>query len=114
MNTLHCFLQGSLPSWSTGPMMPALQFLFVEGNWNLTGWLPPQWGTGSSMIHLSVLSAHDCNFGGIIPANWSSQLPELQIIDLTNNLVSGISGLLHRSHINLVWLPCKRLMLPLI
>jgi len=94
--------------------MPALQFLFVEGNWNLTGPLPPNWGTGSSMTHLSVLSAHDCSFGGTIPANWSSQLPELQIIDLTNDLVSGTFWTVAWNPCQLVWLPHLRVMLPLI
>ena len=70
-------------------MMPALQFLLLDGNWNLTGPLPPDWGAGSSMSHLSVLSAHDCNLKGTLPANWSSLLPELQIIELTNNLITG-------------------------
>ena len=69
--------------------MPALQFLMLNGNWNLTGSLPPDWGTGSSMSRLSVLSAHDSNLKGYLPANWSSLLIELQIIDLTNNLISG-------------------------
>ena len=41
------------------------------------------------MSHLSVLSAQDSNLKGPLPANWSSLLPELQIIDLTNNLISG-------------------------
>ncbi len=81
-------MQGPLPSWS-GTMMTALQFLMLDGNWNLTGQLPPDWGAGSSMSRLSVLSAHDSDLKGPLPASWSSQLPELQIIDLTNNLISG-------------------------
>ena len=82
-------MQGPLPAWSTSTTMPALQFLLLPGNWNLTGPLPAGWGAGSSMARLSVLSMHDCNLKGPLPANWSSQLPQLQIIDLTNNLISG-------------------------
>ncbi len=72
------------------------------------------------MGHLSVLSAHDCNLGGTVPANWSSQLQELQIIDLTNNLVSGMSqdslveplltsvAFLHASHASShIWHLCQ-------
>lgn len=82
-------MQGPLPAWSSSTMMPDLQFLLLAGNWNLTGPLPASWGAGSSMGRLSVLSMHDCNLKGPLPANWPSQLPQLQIIDLTNNLISG-------------------------
>ena len=86
---MYSCMQGPLPSWSSGAMMPALQFLLLAGNWNLTGPLPPNWGAGPSMSRLSVLSAHDCNLKGPLPGNWSSLLPQLQVIELTNNLITG-------------------------
>ena len=89
LNMLAC-LQGPLPAWpSSGHAMPALQFLMLDSNWNLTGQLSAQWGSLFSMGRLSVLSARDCNLGGTLPPSWPTQLPELQVIDLTNNLVMG-------------------------
>ena len=83
-------LQGPLPAWpSSGHAMPALRFLMLDSNWNLTGQLSAQWGSPLSMGRLSVLSARDCNLGGTLPPSWPTQLPELQVIDLTNNLVMG-------------------------
>ena len=69
--------------------MPALRFLMLDSNWNLTGQLSAEWGSPLSMGRLSVLSARDCNLGGTLPPSWPTQLPELQVIDLTNNLVMG-------------------------
>lgn len=86
-----CCLQGFLPSPSTGAEMPSLQFLLLDANWNLTGPLPADWGQNGSMGHLSVLSAHDCNLRGTLPPSWPAQLPNLQVIDLPNNLISGAS-----------------------
>ena len=83
-------LQGPLPAWpSSGRAMPALQFLMLDSNWNLTGQLSAQWGSPLSMSRLSVLSARDCDLGGTLPPSWPTQLPQLQVIDLTNNLVMG-------------------------
>ena len=83
-------LQGPLPAWpGAGRAMPALQFLMLDSNWNLTGQLSAQWGAPLSMSRLSVLSARDCNLGGTLPSSWPTQLPELQVLDLTNNLVMG-------------------------
>lgn len=84
---LCCCLQGSLPSWNAE--MPSLQFLLLDANWNLTGYLPAEWGQNGSMSHLSVLSVHDCNLRGTLPPSWAAQLPNLQVIDLPNNLISG-------------------------
>ena len=77
--------------------MPALQFLMLDSNWNLTGQLSAQWGSPSSMGRLSVLSARDCNLGGTLPSNWPTQLPVLQVMDLTNNLVMGEAQMLPQS-----------------
>ncbi|CAK0785098.1 hypothetical protein CVIRNUC_008304 [Coccomyxa viridis] len=86
----HNQLQGPLPAWpSSGHAMPALRFLMLDSNWNLTGQLSAEWGSPLSMGRLSVLSARDCNLGGTLPPSWPTQLPELQVIDLTNNLVMG-------------------------
>ena len=71
--------------------MPSLQFLLLDANWNLTGYLPADWGQNGSMSHLSVLSFHDCNLRGTLPPSWAAQLPNLQVIDLPNNLISGAS-----------------------
>ena len=66
------------------PPPVALRSAFLSGN-QLTGNLPPEWGSLAADLEALDLSAN--SLGGALPADWD--LPNLMLLDLSNNSFGG-------------------------
>ncbi|BDA50369.1 probable leucine-rich repeat receptor-like protein kinase PEPR2 [Coccomyxa sp. Obi] len=71
-------ISGSLPaSWGSFFAFPKLTKLNLAFNMDLGGPLP------------ATLELNNCNFTGSLPAQWAAQLPALQHINISSNLLTG-------------------------
>ena len=71
-------------------------YLEINGNFFLSGPVPPGWGansSGSSMARLQALLAAGCNLTQSLPAAWAQNLPALGALDVSMNHITGGSFL---------------------
>ena len=83
-------------------MFQNLTVLDLSINPNLSGALPPNWGTQGAFTSLVTLRLGETGVSGQLPTAWGGQLslPMLQALDLGSNLLDGMVLLetLHNIH----------------
>ena len=88
---LHAALQGGLPGeWGYSRSVPALHKLDLSSNYQVSESIPEAWGSGIGLQNLTELHLRSCNLMGSLPTSWATKLPNLSILDITDNNMSGM------------------------
>ncbi len=88
---LYACLQGSIPvDWGESGSFPNLQKLALSFNHEVDSSLPPSWGSdGSSFQNLTELHLTNDGLTGPLPSSWAGNLPALQVLNLSANMLTG-------------------------